>query len=939
MFRPRIERDPLGVRSLKLPKDQEDWAEGWIRRELGPNPSVDKLEKSMSSVRLSDDERRILEAIRDSKRGLRMQPAVTITKDGLAERPAKTWTLTGARVAAKPRSGLDPSASGAAFDAQLLPSLLGQEATLPAFQQLQESFQSSTRQIPPLMVISGPKGHGKDEAVAGYAHAALSPNATTVAIDFADKTDADLEELFSEGLTGGELSLAKLIDAEDHRSAVIHLRGLAPQKSVDQQGKPVWVQFHERAPKLAQRLLSLLAAKKDGAEPGHVWVNFVADFDVDHDDKDAEKDPVKLLAAALGPMARHLPSAKTRFGLLDEKAMQAYGDEQLRLLLSKPGFSGLQLEIELAAREAIAQILATPHQPLVELEARLSGLLIERIGSRADLFAADGVIRVGLSDFYAQNPAALKERIAGLKEKDADLLSLGNILRVREEGRVGDDEARATVLEQGAELGTKALELVNRLSAAEESFAPEYRCLSDFLTSADAIARQLEAPDAPPTRGKSAASVLSPDELRADALRSEDLLLRLAANGEKRLSSLGLTLPAPPARAARDVLDAVGYLAAGLKAASAGATQAQRDKLDANRRGLGQLLREAVAKVREANADALGGTLLDRFQELGGAIQALVEVAGTRAADDVWPLVTEDEARDVLDRVEQLRTLLDEAPKKPGPAATLVAAMRAAKAVDVFPDILSRAERVATALAGLAKEDRPTIADVQRAERSDTPSLRRKLAKELVRCENGATEEDARIVQAELVKLPLRVLKRIKRNGTPVTVIRGKITEYLKLPEEKKKERPPGFPEGTTYEDVPAIFTNLHRDGKDTSEVIIVTAERGGRRVIPGLSPNDGKNSVIHEMMHAFDRNGVYSQTDRFQDARKKNASDLSPYEKQGPEKLGEQTFDRGAAETFAITGERLYGRDAQVKAKRPDLVEFVESATKDLDPEEGDDA
>jgi len=159
----------------------------------------------------------------------------------------------------------------------------------------------------------------------------------------------------------------------------------------------------------------------------------------------------------------------------------------------------------------------------------------------------------------------------------------------------------------------------------------------------------------------------------------------------------------------------------------------------------------------------------------------------------------------------------------------------------------------------------------------------------------------------------------------------------LKLSDEEKKTRPPGYPEGKSYDDVPAIFTTRKVDDVETSEVIIVTADKGGRRVIPGIEEKKGYNSVVHEVMHAFDKNGVISQKPEWLKIVDDERPALTPYEKQPVEDLGDRKFDRGASEAWAITGERLYGGDDTVRAERPQMVEYLESLTKD-DKELGDD-
>jgi hypothetical protein len=906
-----------------LPQDQANW----LRKVLPPDARISDLERVQPQ---NDPQRRALSALRASIIGdLRRGPAWVVTEKSATPigSAARAYTLRTAIAHGAVGSSAE-TLPGESFDETLAQHTIGQKHTVPEFVKLAEAFRSSARRLAPLMAIAGPRGHGKENAIQGFAKALFGETASVVRVDLSTATDNLADLLFGESGTPGDLSEAKLADIQDGRpKAVVHLTGLDNLKT--------------RAPELTKRLLAQLL--KTRGDQGYARVNFICDFDTPPEG--GAPAPGTLLQDALGPAARPLPAAKAEFRCLGEEAMLQYADAMIQLLQGGPGLSRLRIELDLGdgdgrpdARAVLGRILATPHQPLEELEERIRQAIFaqfEKDGSAN--IAADAVMRVHVQPDFARQPQDLEQAITALREPGADLFQIARIFDVPQEGLLADDATRDALLEDGRELIDRTREVLAAIAAEEARYAPEYgrsKDLADKLDHAAAVLGRIgeSLGDKRAPLAKLAKLGL---ELRGATNDADEALARLGRAGVARLTALGIALPIDEAVALRSTLGTLRYVSQGLAGlGQESASPKAIAQLLANVRGLGQQIEQRRQRLTELNGALLEGSLVSTLGGLTERLEASLRLGKERALEDVFPLLDPTEAEQLRADVGQVKASLADAAQRPGPSRTALVALSAAGGPAVFDDILARAERIATALGGLA-EDRLTIAQLRAKELADSPEMKRQIARSLLRAEAGGDEADLRLVLPELVKLPVRVLKRLQQNQIPVVVIRGKLAEYLRLSEKDKNSTPPGYEKGKTWDDVPAIFTNRTLlNGQSVSEVVIITTAAGSQRAIKGLVPGGQRNSVIHEVLHAFDRNGVYSQSPQFLAACATDRATRIPYELQPVEDVGGgKRFDRGAAETFAITGERLYDGDDTVQGERPNLTAEVLRVSED-DPE-----
>jgi hypothetical protein len=875
----------------------------WLRKKLGANPTVDDLFVLERQSNLTDAQRRIVDGLKRSVLGtLRTNPGVAFGKDG--KQPldgTKVWTLRGARI---------PSASADEkdrFSDAMKPYLIGQTHMIGDLEDFRQAHESATRRVPPMLVLGGEIAHGKDQMLEGLAKSLLGEQAQVITVDLGDKTDAHLQELFGEGGRSGELSTWALQEVEDYKKGIVHLIGLDGLK--------------ERAPGIAKELLVRLSTQR--GKQGHAWVPFVLDFDVP-----PGSDLITKLNEALGPAAARLRAAQSEAKHLDANAMLTYLDLLLEEIFEQPGLSKMRLELDDDAREVLGRILATEHEPLNEIENRVQELIFKQF--HAHSVAEDAVLVVHLMPDVAENELLKEKRIAAFLQPDVDILRLPQMFTVPEEGRIANPEVHEALLENTDRLVDAVLQEVNEIHSLGQRLAPEYTAMERLLVSGADLEEQLRML-ARKLKGQEEGlfPIREGQALAASVKETEDLLGDLASAGTARLKGLGLALDPPVAMGLKSILDATRLISRAPELSKNEEPEAQA-ALDfaGHVVSASQSLRAILQRLDDSNRTVLEGSVIRILGALSGALQAALATAVQANEEGYDPLLPEQEAKELVRLVELAKNVVAP-PKDPrrvsaiaNQAEVLLGGGRRKEVVE----LLDRVSGLAKELGGLSKVSRRSLMEARAAELSDSPALRRKLAKSLIKTANGATEVDARVVAAELVKLPLRVLKRLERNQIPVTVIRGKITEYRKdLP---KDSRPPGYPEGKTYDDVPAIFMSGHKDHAD--EVIVVTHEEKGNVVIPGLDKKRGNNSVIHEVMHAFDKDGVFSETPEFQGARKLDWSALDEYEKQAKE----EGMDRGARETFAITGERYYGGDETVRAQRRHLVDYLDDVTRDPNQE-----
>ena len=186
-------------------------------------------------------------------------------------------------------------------------------------------------------------------------------------------------------------------------------------------------------------------------------------------------------------------------------------------------------------------------------------------------------------------------------------------------------------------------------------------------------------------------------------------------------------------------------------------------------------------------------------------------------------------------------------------------------------------------------------------------------AQALVSAGGSATAADARVVAAELAKLPLDVLRYMANNGVRVVVAQGSVTDYLT---ELQGVRPRGWPPGATWDTVPGLARG--------SEVVI--AVRDGK--VPALGDGHGShNLVIHETFHAIDHVGGFSESSDFRAAHAADASSLAAYET--------QAGAAGREEAYAESAARYYGGDQNSSTSTPQLTNYwsTRNATLGSDP------
>lgn len=209
------------------------------------------------------------------------------------------------------------------------------------------------------------------------------------------------------------------------------------------------------------------------------------------------------------------------------------------------------------------------------------------------------------------------------------------------------------------------------------------------------------------------------------------------------------------------------------------------------------------------------------------------------------------------------------------------------------------------------------------------------IARRLTRYGGSGTAADAAIIQEQLARMPLVVLRAAEGKGVRVIACRGSVGDF---DPETSKIPWPGAPEGRTMADSPTAFRIMK--GADRGGEIIIATEhdgRGGRRVVveqrPGAEPA-GFDPVAHELAHAVDRLDLIpsaasegeapSESDAFQEAVRASGGHI------------ERTFRRsrtqeyflhegalGRRELFAETFARYFGGDPRLAADLPALFNY----------------
>jgi hypothetical protein len=197
-------------------------------------------------------------------------------------------------------------------------------------------------------------------------------------------------------------------------------------------------------------------------------------------------------------------------------------------------------------------------------------------------------------------------------------------------------------------------------------------------------------------------------------------------------------------------------------------------------------------------------------------------------------------------------------------------------------------------------------------------------ARGLIDIVGTADESDARLVAAELRRLPRYLFDLLRAKGTRVKVCRGSVVER---DPDLADDKPRGWDEGKTWKTVPGLSSGgcassalVCRFSKN--EVVIATIGHGtakGPRVPVSGEGHGSWNLVCHEVGHAVDGDsGKASREARFLAARNADYWALDPYEQQkgwaGPE------------ETFAESLARFCADPAAMKATWPRLHAYWSS-------------
>ncbi len=880
MWRPVASSEPIDLDRLTqagLPKEHARW----LRDRLPPKPSLLDVDRLAADPRLSDAERKIIQGMKRTATEVVGHGGTSITTDGELVKGSQAYALRAARL---PSGELQAEVQ---MKAELPAYLIGQEKHLGSFVRMTRAFHS-TKRTPPLMVLGGGDGHGKDQALEGFAKHLLGPTARIIEIDLSRYSDAQLKLLFGDGAERGELSTWALQQIQDDDAGLIRLKGLDDLK--------------KKSPGIVDELMQRLQAVRE--EPGYAHVAWVLDFDcppgTDLDEK---------LETALGPAVLRLRAAQTCFDNLDADAMRKYGKAMIDELLDSPGLRGVEIQLSEDAEDLLGEVLATPFAPLKELEARVYAFIFEQFETKGDV-PADALVRVDVSD-ELKDPARKQARIADFHKQRVKLFEADDVFHVAVEGRRSLDYKPLLELEQKVrdtteELVTLAKELRDavRPGAAEQRLARLSAGMQALAGASWKLAGSAEDAVDKPRR-----PLVSPALARALKVRVEELEA-VATDGRTPLE-------APRRARLIALLQAAAYVARApeLLGEQPQADEAARLLYAKNAGDLARAL-EAMGEALEEEVAAGRDPLLDPVLAMVEAFRHAARTAGVaiEARREALILPADHEAlRKAIDALAVAHPQVGDTGAKRWLTDRL-----GDGGIDAWLEKLGAlADKLPEPAA--AKGPDESILDVRKRELADVQAAKRKIIRALVRPAAGADDLDVRAMSVEMMKLPLRVLKRLQMLGVKCTVIRNPLPDYWKdIP---KDQTPPGYPPGTSYADVPGVYDS----GKN--ELVVQTKEEKGRRIIPGIESSKGRsNTVIHEALHAYDKDGVYSKSEGFKKARKANYNSLIDYEKQENDK----DKDRGPAETFAITGERLFGGDPTVLKERPDLVRYMQEECED---------
>jgi hypothetical protein len=412
--------------ALTVPLDEFGLSEtdkAWVQSVIGGGEQIasTQLDQLSMDPKLTPLQKSIVTGMQRALRGeIRTQKGAAFGKDGVKDLASvDALTLRAARAVS---NTADPPAV-AKVRKEMPAGLIGHEGLVEDFVRMARDCVSVARRNPPMMAIHGKSGHGKDQAVAQFCKSLLGDNAKVVEVDLSSATDGDLDKLTGEN---GALSKKALQELAAKKSGLVHLIGCD--------------NLLQRAPKIAQALTQRLLAKS--GEPDCAMVPFVFDYS-DQGGKDARTASVN----GLGPAGNRMLSATAEFKPLDADAMIQYAKALIPDVLKSQGFGSLTLEFDEDAMQVLGRALATPTDPLDEIEQRLHRFLFAQIELASSVDKGAGVLRVSVAPEMRVNKQLLDGTIADLHQPVADLFKGEGLFLVQEVAqRQNGAEARKALL-------------------------------------------------------------------------------------------------------------------------------------------------------------------------------------------------------------------------------------------------------------------------------------------------------------------------------------------------------------------------------------------------------------------------------------------------------------------------------------------------------------
>lgn len=400
-------REPLDLEQYQDSVDTGTLAELVAR--VGKRPDYDAIDRLDDDPSTSVALRGLIQAIRTSERGLAERGARPTFERGGRKGESQVGVFVRDRAAVP--NGKSPLIER--IESRLPNTLVGQDV-LPSFLRLARRHEAPLYVQRAVMALGGPPGHGKDEAVHGLnqlLNEGQESKSNVLEVDLRNKTP---NQLFG---PGGALSPESL--AEQH--GVIRIRNAE--------------NLVQTNPALASRLAEFLLSK-----PGDELPNYPVVFDFGAD----ERTLPQMMAAALGQVGPRVLSAHSRFERLDVEAMKEYAQRALPRILSEGGGYDGVVRITPEALELLGRALATEHEPLYELEARLHNFVVVHFEAATSVDQRSSALEIQIAPKFEGDPKSANALIReALDAEVPDLARGAELFTVYEVGRVGlDDEER-----------------------------------------------------------------------------------------------------------------------------------------------------------------------------------------------------------------------------------------------------------------------------------------------------------------------------------------------------------------------------------------------------------------------------------------------------------------------------------------------------------------